>query len=114
MPVNITIRGVPDPVAARLRERALGNRRSLQQELLALLEASALEGPASTPLRIAEPAPAADYEVSRPRKRRPATPAAEARLSLEQLWERARRLGPASAQESTSLIRRDRDARDRR
>ncbi len=114
MPVNITIRGVPDPVAARLRQRALGNRRSLQQELLALLEASALEGATSTPLRIAEPAPAANYEVSRPRKRKPSVTATQARLSLEQLWERARKLGPASAQESTALIRRDRDARDRR
>ncbi len=37
------------------------------------------------------------------------------RLTLEQLWERARRLGPAAPHnESTAIIRRDRDERHNR
>jgi plasmid stability protein len=38
MPVNLSIKDVPDDLAARLRRRAAGNHRSLQGELLALLE----------------------------------------------------------------------------
>ena len=35
------------------------------------------------------------------------------RLTLEQLWERARKLGPTHG-ESWAIVRRDRDARNRR
>ncbi len=38
MPVNLSIKKVPDDIAERLRERAARNRRSLQRELLVLLE----------------------------------------------------------------------------
>lgn len=39
MPVNLSIKNVPDDLAERLRERAKRNHRSLQGELLAMLEA---------------------------------------------------------------------------
>lgn len=39
MPVTLSIKNVPDDLAARLRERAKRNHRSLQGELLAMLEA---------------------------------------------------------------------------
>lgn len=38
MPVNLSIKNAPDDVVARLRERAKRSHRSLQGELLAILE----------------------------------------------------------------------------
>jgi plasmid stability protein len=37
MPVNLSIKNVPDDVARGLRNRALANQRSLQEELLVIL-----------------------------------------------------------------------------
>ena len=41
MPVSLSIKNVPEALAARLRERAARNHRSLQGELLAILEEAA-------------------------------------------------------------------------
>ena len=41
MSVNLSIKNVPDDLAERLRERAERNRRSLQGELLMILEEAA-------------------------------------------------------------------------
>lgn len=38
MSVNLSIKNVPDELAERLRRRAVGHHRSLQGELLAILE----------------------------------------------------------------------------
>ena len=38
MPVNVSVKHVPDDVVQRLRERARRNHRSLQGELMAILE----------------------------------------------------------------------------
>ena len=38
MPVNLSIKNAPDHVVQRLRERAVRHRRSLQGELLAIIE----------------------------------------------------------------------------
>jgi plasmid stability protein len=43
MPVNLSVKNVPDALAAKLRERAERNHRSLQGELMAILEAAAYE-----------------------------------------------------------------------
>jgi len=40
MPVNLSIKNVPDMLADRLRERAAQHHRSLQMELMVLLEES--------------------------------------------------------------------------
>jgi plasmid stability protein len=40
MPVNLSIRNVPDEIAEKLRTRAEHNHRSLQGEMMALLEQS--------------------------------------------------------------------------
>jgi plasmid stability protein len=40
MPVNLSIKKVPDQLYERLRERARRNHRSLQGELLAILESA--------------------------------------------------------------------------
>lgn len=42
MGVNLSIKDVPDKLAQRLRERAARNHRSLQGELMAIVEAAAL------------------------------------------------------------------------
>lgn len=38
MPVNLSIKNAPDDLVARLRERAAKNHRSLQGEMLAIIE----------------------------------------------------------------------------
>jgi plasmid stability protein len=38
MPVNLSVKNVPDEVAEKLRQRAKANHRSLQGELLAVLQ----------------------------------------------------------------------------
>jgi plasmid stability protein len=40
MPVNLSIKNAPDDLVRRLRERARRNHRSLQGELLAIVEAA--------------------------------------------------------------------------
>lgn len=109
MPVNITIRNVPDQVATALRQRASGNRRSLQQETLALLEASVAPGG----LRVAEPDPST-YRAAPARRGKAAPAVSSGRLTLEQLWQRAQQLGAPSQSEAAAIIRTDRDARNRR
>lgn len=42
MPVNLSIKHVPDDLAQRLRERAVRNHRSLQGELMAIIEAAVM------------------------------------------------------------------------
>ena len=44
MPVNLSIKGVPDHIAQQLRRRASKHHRSLQGELLAILEESVQDG----------------------------------------------------------------------
>jgi hypothetical protein len=57
MPVNFSVKNVPDDTAEALRLRARRNHRSLQGELLAILEAAAASGPAP-PGEVREAAPA--------------------------------------------------------
>ncbi len=89
MPVNISVKNVPDSIADRLRARAERNHRSLQRELLSILEAA-------TDNR-AQPAPL--------------TPATPQTLSIDEAAARARRLFPRGTASSVSLIRALRDAR---
>lgn len=110
MPVDFSVKRVPDPVARRLRERAARHHRSLQRELLCILESAAAEEGQG---RVAEPGSRryVAVPVSAPRvgARRH-----KGRLSLDELWERARRLGgPIAGEASASIVRRDRDARSR-
>ena len=76
--MNLSIKNAPDEVVHRLRQRAERHHRSLQGELLSIIEAAARED-------------------------RPATPA--------ELLAEIRRLGVHTPNESVSLIRADRDAR---
>ena len=49
MPVNLSIKNAPDHVVDRLRRRAERHHRSLQGELLAIIEAAAQEDEPTTP-----------------------------------------------------------------
>ncbi len=52
MPVNLSIKNAPDQVVQRLRERVDRHHRSLQGELLAIIEAAVQEGHPATPADI--------------------------------------------------------------
>jgi plasmid stability protein len=108
MPVTFTIKEIPDRLARQLRERAAAHHRSLQGELMALLEAAVREPPGEA----REPSPP-PYATERKRRatRRAEPPAYGRKLTLAELWERSRRLGRGSPSESTEIIRRLRDER---
>jgi plasmid stability protein len=109
MAVNFSIKQVPEGVAKRLRQRAERNHRSLQRELLAIIEAAV----ATDGSQVAEPKPAS-YAVKTIKSKR-AKRGGKQFLTLEELWQRAREIGPTPVDEpAAQLIRRDRDARSRR
>ncbi len=114
MAVTFTIKEVPDHVADGIRRRAAENRRSMQRELLLIIERAAAGDAAS-----AEPVPRA-YASSRESRNvvhagRSSTPArASSKLTLAELWERARALGASTPSEAATIVRRDRDEGRRR
>ena len=77
MTLTLSIKKVPEKVVKRLKRRAAMHKRSLQSELMAVLEEATSPG----------------------------------RLTVEELWQEARRLGPRTLGDSTKMIREDRDAR---
>lgn len=89
MAVNLSVKNVPEPLAARLRERAARNRRSLQRELLCILEAAGGE---------------TDRQLS------PAQ-AGTGTLGIEELATGARRLFPGGTASSVADLRALRDGR---
>lgn len=91
MAVNLSVKNVPDALADQLRQRAERNRRSLQRELLSILERAAQER-ASDAVDPARPMP---------------TPT----ISIEQLAARARKLFPKGTPGSVDFIREQRDLR---
>jgi plasmid stability protein len=52
MSVNLSIKNAPDHVVERLRRRAERNHRSLQGELLAIIEAAAIDDRPLTPMEV--------------------------------------------------------------
>lgn len=52
MPINVSLKNVPDDIMDRLRKRAKRHHRSLQGELIAIIEEAV--GPASLPVEQAE------------------------------------------------------------
>lgn len=49
MTVNLSIKNVPDEIASELRKKAAKNHRSLQGELMAIIEAAVTDGNALLP-----------------------------------------------------------------
>lgn len=108
MTVNLSIKNVPDALAKKLRARAEGNHRSLQGELMALLE-SAL-GPAQTARD-----PGAHYvidAVSPPAMSAPAVERSGERPTLRALLLKARAAGRDGGASSVLLLREARAERD--
>lgn len=87
MSVNLSVKNVPDELAQRLRERAERNRRSLQRELLSILEAAVGDAVARRPT------------------------ASPGGISIEELGARARKLFPQGTPSSVGYIRELRDSR---
>ncbi len=83
MPVTLSIKNAPDDVVQRLRERAAKNHRSLQGELMAIIEEAVKE------------------------------PKLARHTSLAAFRARIRALNLRSPDESAAIIRADRDARHR-
>ena len=108
MPVTLTVKQVPERLAQKLRARAAANHRSLQGELLLILtEAVGQQQP--SPLAAEPESPA--YRI-KPAAEPPA--AHGKRLTLHELWERARRIAAQSPSESAAIVRKSRDDRHRR
>ncbi len=88
---NLSIKGVPDDLAERLRQRAARNHRSLQGELMAIIEQAA-----------DEPKPASPHAFQRRSK------------PIEQIAAEHRARFPqpiASGPDAVDIIRTERDAR---
>lgn len=96
MAVNLSIKNVPDAMAARLRERAERNHRSLQGELMAILEQT-LSGPAPGSSAVMPP-------VVEPARSMP-------KLSIEEMTRRTGRLFPNGTASSVEFLRAMRDGR---
>ncbi len=128
MPVNLSIKNVPDELAEALRQRARLNHRSLQGELMAILQASVQTG-ALTPTAMRERAAA--YEVETYAEQSPKPGASPPRgvwgpsesavmirqmrdgrdFTIQDLCEYVRALRLETPAESTRWIREDRDRR---
>jgi plasmid stability protein len=97
MPVNLSVKDVPDDLAAALRERARLNHRSLQGELMAILQAVTQSRPEGR---------SAVHEATRPWGGEPFPDAHDWRLDARKgrvVW------GPG---ESTIIVRQTRDERE--
>ena len=90
MAVNLSVKNVPDELAELLRRRAAANRRSLQRELLSILEAAV--GRSST---------RAEHDATR----------ARAAITIYELAEISRKLFPNGTDDSVAYIRQMRDSR---
>jgi plasmid stability protein len=99
MPVNLSIRNVPDEIADRLRARAKQNHRSLQGELMAIFQDAAQTTDA---LGMQEGPREYRTDASAPEKRK---------LTIQELYERAKKraIYQPGDETSTQMIRRDRD-----
>lgn len=101
MSVNLSIKGVPDELAERLRKRAERNHRSLQGELMAIIEQAAAD----------------DRAPSRPATaglRRGEATVRRGSKTIEQIAAELRALHPEPRRDlplAVDIIRRDRDSR---
>ena len=113
MSQTLTIRNVPDALARKLKTRAERNHRSLQGEVMAILvQASAAntaeQTAASNRASMTESGAKAAAPGSEPQ---PAAGAAVTKLTIEEIWERGKRLGFSGRNESARIVRKVRDER---
>ena len=63
MPVNLSIKNVPDEIAAQIKRRAAKHHRSLQGELMSIIEAAAAANETMTPSELLEAIRALDLNT---------------------------------------------------
>lgn len=111
MSQTLTIRNVPDALARRLKTRAERNHRSLQGEVMAMLVQASADNTAeqtAAPYRATESRAKTTAPETVPR---PATGAPGKKLTIEEIWERGKRLGLSGPNESARIVRKVRDER---
>ena len=114
MSQTLTIRNVPDALARKLKTRAERNHRSLQGEVMAILvHAAAANAAEPAPYRasLSESGSKATAPETAPQ---PAAGAAGKKLTIGEIWERGKRLGLSSPNESARIVRKLRDERHSR
>ena len=115
MSINLSIKNVPESLADALRARAESHHRSLQGELMSILEAAV--GPGMTAQQTLAEYSLGPVAVKLARGKAEAAAAASGTgmLSLQQLWQRssavARKARVKTVDESAAMIREDRDRR---
>lgn len=109
MGVNLSIKNVPDALADKLRQRAEANHRSLQGELMALLEGSLAAMGAEQAHAVYGAGAAGFTAAANPRASAPA--AIPARRTLREIWEEARAAQRIEAPSSALLLREMREER---
>jgi plasmid stability protein len=97
VPINLSIKNVPDEIVDRLKARANANHRSLQGEMMAILEGIAGERQGMEEPRMMF------------RNERPAKPAGK--LTVDEIVAKVEKLGLTRRDEAASLVREDRDSR---
>ncbi len=113
MSQTLTIRNVPDALARKLKTRAERNHRSLQGEVMAILVQASAANTAEQPV--------APYQTSvtggaaktagSGTEPQPAAGAVGKKLTIEEIWERGKRLGLSGTNESARIVRKLRDER---
>ena len=116
MPVDLSVKGVPDSVAKRLRSRAEQNHRSLQGELMAILHDAVTSSASAAAHRAGSP-----VEGRRSPSRRIAAPSESALIirqaregrnySIADLHRFVTALGSGTPDEATGWIRQERSRR---
>jgi plasmid stability protein len=91
VPVSLSVKNVPEELAELLRRRAANNRRSLQRELLSILEAAVGQGARA--------------------RRAAAGNAPRDAITIEELAEISRKLFPQGTESSVAYLRQLRDSR---
>ena len=113
MSQTLTIRNVPDALARKLKARAERNHRSLQGEVMAILEQVSVANTAEQTIAsyrapVTESAAQTAVPGTAPQ---PAGGMAGKKLTIEEIWERGKRLGLSSPNDSASIVRNLRDER---
>jgi antitoxin FitA len=106
MTVNLSIKNVPDALAEKLRRRAASNHRSLQGELMALLESSLVA--------LAARQEHAEYVVNNGAVNKAAGPRAEetaVQPTLREVWDQARAERHRDSPSSVELVQEMREER---
>lgn len=122
MPVDLSIKRVPDALAERLRKRARRNHRSLQGELMAILQETLAAAPPSGRMEVREHPAAISYGATSSASGWDVAPKSEAALMIrddrdgrsfrvEDLYEYVKSLGAGTPDESTAWIRKARSSR---